>query len=65
VGRCQQGAAGQLRGHHHRHHRADVAAGRSAPGSATCSGSSARPRCSRPPWGSSTTPAGWSPTSSR
>ncbi len=23
----QQGAAGQLRGHHHRHHRADVAAG--------------------------------------
>ena len=27
VGRGQQGAAGQLRGHHHRHHRADVAAG--------------------------------------
>ena len=35
----------------------------SVAGSAPSSGSSARSRCSRRRWGSSTTPAGWAPTS--
>ena len=34
----------------------------SAPGSACSSGGSARSRCSRPRWGSPTTPAAWPPT---